>query len=56
MRLNAPTQGIWLIAMILGVLAIVGKFVAIAYVSANAFWLAAIAFVLLAVGTTYKRV
>ena len=54
MKLNAPTQGLWLIAVILGVLGILGRFVAIAYVSANAFWLVAVGFVVLVVGTKMK--
>ncbi|MGH7596180.1 MAG: hypothetical protein ACREOI_07500 [bacterium] len=54
MKLNAPTQGLWLIAVILGVLGILGKFVAIAYVSANSFWLVAIGFVVLMIGTKMK--
>jgi hypothetical protein len=54
MKLNAPTQGLWLIAVILGVLGILGRFVAIAYVSANSFWLVAISFVVLVVGTMMK--
>ena len=54
MKLNAPTQGLWLIAVILGVLGILGRFVAIAYVSANSFWLVALGFVVLVVGTKLK--
>ena len=54
MRLNAPTQGLWLIAVILGVLGILGRFVPIDYVSANSFWLVAVGFLALVVGTKMK--
>lgn len=54
MKLNAPAQGLWLVAVILGVLGILGRFVAIDYVSANSFWLVAIGFVGLVVGTKMK--
>jgi hypothetical protein len=56
MRRNAPTQGIWVVAMILGVLGILGRFVTISYVTANSFWFVAIAFILLAFATTYRRI
>jgi hypothetical protein len=56
MRLSAPTQGIWLVAMILGVLGIVARFVVINYVTAYSFWFVAFAFILLAIGTTYRRI
>lgn len=54
MKTNAPKSVIWLIAVILGVLGIAGKFVFIANVSANAFWLVAVGFVLLALGTVLR--
>jgi hypothetical protein len=54
MKLNAPTQALWLIAVILGVLGIVGKFVTVAFVSTYAFWLLAIGFVVLMFGTMMK--
>ncbi|MCI0694425.1 hypothetical protein L0337_20750 [candidate division KSB1 bacterium] len=54
MKLNAPTQTLWLIAVILGVLGIVGRFVTIAYVSTYSFWLVAVGFVVLVVGTKMK--
>lgn len=54
MKTNAPKSVIWLIAVVLGVLGIAGKFVFIANVSANAFWLVAVGFVLLALGTVLR--
>lgn len=57
MRLNAPKQIVWLIAVIIGVLGIIGELVGtIAFVSANAFWMVTIGFALLALGTMLKGV
>ncbi|MDZ7266264.1 MAG: hypothetical protein ONB48_04700 [candidate division KSB1 bacterium] len=56
MKFNAPTQVVWLLAVILGVLGILGNFTTIAFVTKNAFWLVTAGFALLAVGTMYKRV
>ncbi len=56
MKFSAPTQVVWLIAVILGVLGILGKFATINFVTPNAFWLVMAGFVLLAIGTMYKRV
>jgi len=54
MNLSAPTQAIFFISLILAVLAVVGTFVAIPVVSANAFWVAVIAYVVLFVGNIAK--
>lgn len=56
MKFNAPTQVVWLIAVIAGVLGILGNFTTIAFVSANAFWLVTVGFALLAIGTMYRKV
>jgi hypothetical protein len=42
MALSAPTRPVWIIAIILGVLGLLGKFVAIPFVTAYAFWLLAV--------------
>ncbi len=55
MLLSAPKQMVWLIAVIVGFLGIVGKFTAIAFVSANAFWMVTVGFALLAIGTAVKN-
>ena len=54
MNLSAPKQITWWIAIILGVLGIVGTFVSIPFVSAYTFFLVAAAFVLLALATFLK--
>lgn len=56
MKFNAPTQVVWLIAVIAGVLDILGNFAKITLVTPYAFWLVTVGFVLLAIGTMYKRV
>lgn len=55
MALSAPTRPVWSIAVILGVLGLLGRFAAIPFVTANAFWLLAAGFALLLISTTYKR-
>ena len=52
--MNAPKKITWLISLVLIVLGIVGKFVAIPFVSANLFWFLAIGGVLLLLGTLLK--
>lgn len=54
MKTSAPKKITWLIAIIIGVLGIVGHFVAISYVSQYSFELVAIGFILLALGTLLR--
>ena len=54
MNLSAPKKNVWLIAVIVGVVGIIGTFVAIPFVSVYAFWLVVVAFVLLLAGTALK--
>ena len=54
MKLSAPKTITWWIAVIIGVLGILGTFVSIPFVSANAFWFVAVAFILLALATFFK--
>ena len=54
MRLSAPKNITWWIAVILGVLGILGSLTSIPFVSDNAFWFVAIGFVLLALATLLK--
>ena len=48
MKLSAPKTITWWIAVVLGVLGILGTFVTIPFVSTYAFWFEAVGFVLLA--------
>jgi len=48
MKLNAPSQTIFIIAVVIAIVAVLGLFVAIPFVSLYAFWLMTLAFVILA--------
>ena len=54
MRTNAPRSNVWWISVIIGVLGIVGKFVALPIVSMYSWWFVAIGFVILALATIIK--
>ena len=54
MNLSAPTQPVFLIAVILAALAVLSTFVVIPVVTINAFWIAIIAFLILVVGNLAK--
>jgi nicotinamide riboside transporter PnuC len=54
MKLSAPKTVTWWIAVVLGVLGILGNFVTLPFVSGLSFWLVAIGFVLLALATYLK--
>jgi hypothetical protein len=54
MNLSAPNQVVFWIAVIIAVLAIIGTFVAIPVISPYAFWVAILAFVVLAGGVLMK--
>ena len=56
MKLNAPTQLVWIISVIVGVLGILGTFITIPIVSVYAFWFVAVGFVVLALATFLKGV
>jgi hypothetical protein len=53
-RPSAPKTIIWIIALIAGILGIIGHFVFIGYVTDYNYWLLLCGFVLLAFGTTFK--
>jgi len=54
MKLSKPKNNTWIIAVIIGVLGIIGNFIAIPIVSDYSFWLVVIGFVLLALATYFK--
>jgi len=54
MKLSAPKQVTWLIAVIAGVLGILGTFIDLPFVSDYTFFLVAAGFVLLALATFLK--
>lgn len=54
MNLSAPTQPIFIIAVILAILAVVSTLTVIPFISMNAFWVAIVAFIVLAAGNMMK--
>ena len=54
MRLTPPKKIVWWISLILGVVGLVGKFVAIPFISAYAFWFVLVALVLLLLANVMK--
>ena len=54
MNTNAPKSITWWIAVIIGVLGIVGRFVALPVLTAYSWWLVFIGFVVLALATAIK--
>ena len=56
MKTSAPKKITWFIALIVGLLGIIGRFVAIPYATQYSFHLVAIGFILLVLGTLLKDV
>jgi len=54
LELHVPAIWVFLVSLALAVLAVVGDFYPIQFVSAHAFWIAIAAYVVLAVGTLVK--
>ena len=54
MDLSAPTQAVFLTSLILAVLAVIGFFVSIPFITPYAFWLAVIGYIVLAAGCVAK--
>ena len=57
MKLNAPKQTTWLIALIIGVIGILGELITIPVISISgiAIWLVVVAFVLLLLATVLSN-
>ena len=54
MNLSPPTTAVFVISLILAALAVIGKFVPIPFISEHGFWVAVIAYVVLAVGNLFR--
>jgi len=48
MNLSAPSQMMFIIAVVVAIIAILGYFISIPFISAYAFWILVLAFVILA--------
>jgi len=55
-RLSAPTKIVFLISLILAIIAVLGAIVLIPVISVYAFWIAIIAYIVLAAGCVLKGV
>lgn len=56
MNLNAPTQVVFILSLIIAVLALIGHFVLIPFVTEYKFWFAVVAYVVLAAACVLKGV
>ncbi|HRQ88495.1 MAG TPA: hypothetical protein PLA50_06840 [Bacteroidia bacterium] len=56
MKLNAPAKITFVISLVLFVLALVGHFASVSFVSEQRFWLAVFSWVVLAAGCFLKKV
>jgi hypothetical protein len=56
MNLSPPTTAVFVISVVLAVLAIIGTFVTIPFISGHAFWVAIVAYVILAVGNLFRGI
>ncbi|MEJ7778694.1 MAG: hypothetical protein WKF68_03810 [Daejeonella sp.] len=54
MKPSAPNKILWAIALIVGILGIIGHFVSVDFLTPNSFILVLVGFVLLAIGTSFK--
>ena len=56
MNLTPPTTAVFIVSLILAVLAVIGKFATIPFITENGFWVAIVAYVVLAVGNLFRGV
>lgn len=54
MNLSAPTQLIFIVSAVIAILAIVGTLTPLPFISANGFWTAILAYIVLALGNLLK--
>lgn len=54
MNLTPPTKNVFYVSVVLAVLGILGNFISIPFVSAYAFWILVVAYVVLFLGNTMK--
>jgi hypothetical protein len=56
MNLSPPTTIVFIVSLILAALGVIGKFAAIPFITEQGFWVAIIAYVILAVGNLFRGV
>ena len=54
MKLNAPKQIVWIVAVVLGVIGLIGYLVTIPLITSLAFWLVLVGLVIMLVATALK--
>lgn len=54
MNLNAPAMWVFIVSLVLAVLAVLGQFIHVQFVSGYTVWVAILAYVVLAVGNLVK--
>ena len=54
MSLSPPTTIVFIVSVILAALAVIGTFTPIPFISANAFWVAVVGYVILACGNIFR--
>jgi hypothetical protein len=54
MTLNAPTQMLFIIAVVVAIVAVLGYFISIPVISTYAFWIMTVAFIVLAAACMFK--
>jgi hypothetical protein len=56
MNLTPPTTAVFIVSLILAALAVIGKFATIPFITEHGFWVAVVAYVVLAVGNLFRGV
>ena len=56
MNLSPPSTAVFIVSLILAALAVIGKYAQIPFISDHGFWVAIVAYVVLAVGNLFRGV
>jgi hypothetical protein len=56
MNLSPPSTVVFIVPLILAALAVIGKFAVIPFITEHGFWVAIVAYVILAVGNLFRGV
>jgi hypothetical protein len=55
MKLSAPTQILWVLAVVIGICGIIGHLTPVKYLTENKFLLVMVGFILLVIGTLFRK-